>query len=70
MGPLLDGVGLVIRDAGTPPYMLGYLDAGTGSLLFQWAIAGLLGFVFALKTSWRRISSWFSRRSGSEDGDA
>ena len=44
-----------------------YLDAGTGSLLFQWIIAGLVGASFAIKMSWRRISDW---RHGKGDEDS
>jgi hypothetical protein len=32
-----------------------YIDPGTGSYIFQLAIAGILGSLFLLKTSWRRF---------------
>ncbi len=52
-----------------------YLDPGTGSLLFQWIIAGLVGSAFAIKIFWRRIVGRFKGRpegtgsdeSGSDD---
>ena len=36
-----------------------YLDWGTGSYLFQLAIAGLVGCLFILKTYWIRIMAFF-----------
>jgi hypothetical protein len=56
------------RDAGTAPFTLAYLDAGTGSIVFQWIVAGLLGGAFALKMSWRRIAVMFNRKKR-VDGD-
>jgi len=48
---------------------LAYLDPGTGSYIFQFIIAGLLGLVFGVKTFWRKsvtmISSLFTK--GQED---
>jgi len=32
-----------------------YIDAGTGSLLLQLLIGGLLGSLFIIKTFWRRL---------------
>jgi len=39
-----------------------YLDPGTGSVIFQVIVGGLLGAAFAIKTFWRRIVGFFSRR--------
>lgn len=36
-----------------------YIDPGTGSYIFQLAIAGILGSLFFIKTSWRRIVAFF-----------
>lgn len=36
-----------------------YIDPGTGSYLFQLAIAGILGSLFFIKTAWRRIVAFF-----------
>lgn len=40
----------------------GYIGAGTGSLIIQVVIAGLVGGLFALKIYWRRIKAFFSGR--------
>ena len=39
-----------------------YLDAGTGSYLFQLAVAGLLAGMMTLKIYWLRIKVWFSAK--------
>lgn len=36
-----------------------YLDAGTGSILIQALIGGLVGGLFALKIFWNRIKNFF-----------
>jgi uncharacterized membrane-anchored protein YitT (DUF2179 family) len=36
-----------------------YLDAGTGSIIIQALIGGLVGGLFALKIFWGRISTFF-----------
>jgi hypothetical protein len=35
-----------------------YLDPGTGSYLFQMAIAGLFGALFAVKQFWQQIKTF------------
>jgi hypothetical protein len=35
--------------------MFAYLDPGTGSLVLQMSVAGLLGSMFVLKTFWQQI---------------
>jgi hypothetical protein len=40
---------------------LAYLDPGSGSILLQLLIAGILGFLVLLRTSWGRIKSFFGR---------
>jgi hypothetical protein len=46
--------------------LLGYLDPGTGSYIFQMLIAGLVGAGFAVKMFWTQIkcfaASVFSRK--------
>lgn len=37
-----------------------YLDPGTGSYLFQILIAGLLAFLFFIKSIWRSIVTFIS----------
>ena len=44
-----------------------YLDPGSGSVLIQLLIAGLLGAAFIVKASWSRIKGFFSRSKTSED---
>jgi hypothetical protein len=39
-----------------------YLDPGSGSFLIQLLVAALLGGLFLLRTYWRKITSFFSRR--------
>lgn len=36
-----------------------YIDPGTGSLIFQFLIAGAVGFAYVLKTQWLKIKSFF-----------
>ena len=38
-----------------------YLDPGTGSFVFQMIIAGVVGGLFAIKTFWRKIISFFKK---------
>ncbi|HIF02591.1 MAG TPA: hypothetical protein EYQ84_04480 [Nitrospinaceae bacterium] len=45
-----------------------YLDPGTGSMILQGLIAGLMGALFTIKIYWARIKNFFSRsKSGKED---
>lgn len=39
----------------------GYLDPGSGSYLLQLILAGLLGGLFVMRHSWRRITSLVSK---------
>jgi hypothetical protein len=41
-----------------------YLDPGTGSFVFQMIIAGVVGGLFAIKTFWRKIVSFFKKDNG------
>jgi hypothetical protein len=43
-----------------------YIDPGTGSFIFQVLIGGLLAGAVAVKHFWKRITSFFSRRSSRE----
>ena len=47
-----------------------YLDPGTGSLVFQWVVAGLVGGAFAIKMFGRRIAGLFKRKPAEDDSDA
>ncbi len=50
-----------------------YIDWGTGSLLIQMAIAGLVGASLAVKIFWKQIKGFFARlfskKQGTEGGD-
>ncbi len=48
------------------PWLLGYIDAGTGSYIIQLAIAGAMGGLFALKIYWSKVRAFFSRRRPKE----
>jgi hypothetical protein len=41
-----------------------YIDPGSGSMLFQILIAGLLGGLFAIKTFWLKIVTFFQKITG------
>lgn len=56
--------------AGPTMLDLAYLDAGTGSLIYQWILAGLLGGVFATRMMWGRIGSFFTKSKRSNRRDA
>jgi hypothetical protein len=43
-----------------------YIDPGSGSFIFQVLIGGLLAGAVAVKHFWRRIVSFFTRRSSRE----
>jgi hypothetical protein len=41
-----------------------YLDAGTGSMLVQLAVAGAAGAAVTAKMGWAKVTSPFRRRNG------
>ena len=43
-----------------------YLDAGTGSMLVQMAVAGVAGVAVFAKVFWAKITSPFRRKSADE----
>lgn len=52
--------------------ILAYIDAGTGSLVLQFLIGGLLGLLFIGKVFWRNILAGAGRlfgRKPAETGD-
>lgn len=51
-----------------PAPAFAYLDAGTGSAVFQWVIAGAVGAAFALRLVVRQITSMLRYRKNSGDG--
>ncbi len=50
--------------------MLGYLDPGTGSYIFQVLIAGLVGAGFALKMFWVQIKAFMVTVFSKKNTDA
>ncbi len=42
--------------------MLGYVDGGTGSLLFQIGMGGLLSGIYFVTTQWSRLRTWFTSK--------
>ena len=38
-----------------------YLDPGTGSMILQFLIAGIVGSLFVLKLCWQRVKAFFAR---------
>jgi hypothetical protein len=48
---------------------LGYLDAGSGSLILQTLAGGVAGVAVVGKLYWRRLKRVFVRRGAGEDAD-
>jgi hypothetical protein len=44
-----------------------YLDAGTGSMLVQMAVAGLAGAAVFLKVGWAKITGPFRHKSSGDE---
>jgi len=54
-----DCIGYLLNSVGTLPPIWGYLDPGTGSMMLQIALAGLLSASFCLKSWYRQLRlSW------------
>jgi hypothetical protein len=43
------------------PTCYAYLDAGTGSIILQALIAGIVGSLFAIKIFWQKIKAFFKK---------
>jgi hypothetical protein len=54
-----DSIGYILISVGSLPHVWAYLDPGTGSMLLQIALAGVLSASFCLKSWIRQIR--FSR---------
>jgi|YNPMSStandDraft_1061717.scaffolds.fasta_scaffold00052_10 hypothetical protein len=39
-----------------------YIDPGSGSLLFQIIVAGIISFLFFFKRIWNRIAFWKKKK--------
>jgi len=54
-----DPVGLLVTSVGSLPLIWSYLDPGTGSMMLQIALAGVLSTLFCLKSWYRQFRlSW------------
>jgi hypothetical protein len=47
--------------------VVGYLDAGTGSMIMQVLAGGVAGVAVVGKLYWRRLKRVFARRTPSDD---
>ncbi len=47
--------------------ILAYLDPGTGSMILQLIIAGLVGLCFAIKMFWFNIKGFFAKHFAGKD---
>ena len=56
-----------------PAWAWAYIDPGTGSMVLQLVIAGILGALYTIKLYWRRISAVLAkllgRKSSEQDKD-
>jgi len=52
------------RRAHIHPPAKAYLDAGTGAMIFQMLIAGVMAAGFYFATTWKRAKDWFARLTG------
>ena len=50
-----------------PKRTYAYLDPGSGSLIFQIIIGGLIGGLFGIKMFWKNIKSFFLKLFGGND---
>jgi hypothetical protein len=46
-----------------------YIDPGTGSMVLQMAVAGILAGLFYIKTAWSRIRFFFTNLFSREKGN-
>lgn len=47
-----------------PLTILGYIDPGTGSIILQAVVAGVVGAAIAVKLFWHRLLKFFGLRKG------
>ncbi len=52
---MLDDAGSLVMFLGTMPWVWGYLDPGTGSMVLQVLLAGMLSSMFFVKSWFRQI---------------
>lgn len=56
LGPLVAAILLVF-----PANALAYLDPGTGSMMFQMAVAAIFAALFTMKLYWQRVKGAMKR---------
>lgn len=56
-------VGLFTAAFGLPQWALAYLDPGSGSMLLQLLLGGVVGVLLVLKLCWQRFSNLFRRKN-------
>jgi len=50
-----------------PEHAYAYLDPGTGSMLLQMLIGGVIAAMFTIKMYWYQLKSFIKRKLGKED---
>jgi len=50
-----------------PVYVYAYLDPGTGSMLLQLLIGGVVAAMFTIKIYWYKLKSFIKRKLGKKD---
>ncbi|MBI3010364.1 MAG: hypothetical protein HYY57_05220 [Candidatus Omnitrophica bacterium] len=59
-------VWMIIFALGPAHEVYAYVDPGSGSLLFQLLIAGILGAALTVKSWWRKVRNVFTQRDTQE----
>jgi hypothetical protein len=52
---------------GTIVFVFGYLDAGSGSLLFQLLAGGIAGLAVYTRLRWHTVKGWFQKMPESDE---
>jgi hypothetical protein len=52
---------------GTIVFVFGYLDAGSGSLLFQLLAGGIAGLAAYTRFRWHTVKGWFQKTPESDE---
>jgi hypothetical protein len=56
-----------VFSGGVIVFVLGYLDAGTGSLLLQLLAGGIAGMAVFARYRWQTLKRWFRKAPESEE---
>jgi hypothetical protein len=64
VGIILTAIVLILA---SPSPAAAYLDPGTGSMVFQVAIGGIISVLAVTKLYWRRLTSLLHRKSSGGD---